>query len=171
MAQPASYVISTLARGAIVPVNGLALTTPVGEPQGIAIDSSGNIFFTNSFSVYKIDGAGMLTRVAGTGAPGDSGDGGQAINARFKGLTAIALDRDGDIFVVDSFAGRVRRISPDGTVSTIAGNGTLRISGDGGPSSGAQIGAWGLTVDSSGAIYVADPWDYVIRKLTPAKAP
>jgi hypothetical protein len=88
MAQPPSYVISTLAGGGILPVNGPALTTPVGQPQGIAIDSSGNIFFTNSFSVFKSDGAGFVTRVAGTGAPGDSGDGGPAINARFKGLTA-----------------------------------------------------------------------------------
>ena len=172
MAQVSSYVISTVAGTGTLPINGAALTTPVGQPMGIAIDLSGNIFFTNSFSVFKIDRAGLLTRIAGTGVWGDSGDGGPAMNASFKGLTAIALDRAGNIFVADSSAGRVRKIATDGTISTIAGTGQsccyIDGAGEGGPATEAQLFyPFQLAVDAKDNVYIGS-WSLPrIRQVAP----
>jgi len=171
MAQPTSYVISTLAYGTVVPVNGPSLTTPVGETQGVAVDASGNVFFTNRYSVYKLDGLGIVTRIAGTGIFGDLGDGGPAIYARFKYAGGIALDHAGNIYVADAFAARVRKISTDGIITTIAGNGTACChndgAGDGGRATAAQLFVpYQIAVDPAGNVYIGEGNTARIRRVT-----
>jgi hypothetical protein len=134
------------------------------------VDAAANLYIadTGNYRIRKVSPDGTISTVAGSGAPGLSGDGGPATSAKLVYPVGVKVDSAGNLYIADGVA--VRVVSASGLISTIAGNGTLGTSGDGGPSSGAQIGAWGLTVDSSGAIFVADPWDYLIRKLTPAKA-
>ena len=143
-AQP--YVISTYAGGppATTPVR--ATNASIGTVQGVAADAAGNVYFHGLNSVFKLDARGALTRVAGTSYAGYSGDGGPAIQAQINtdngesGLQAgIALDRNGNLYFADPENYRVRKVSADGIISTVAGDGTQGFSGDGGPAIQARL--------------------------------
>src|ERR1700730_8830101 len=109
LAQP--YVISTFAGGAPPPTPIPAVNASSLYPSGITINA-GNLYFSSSNCVFKVDVNGILTRVAGNSRQGYSGDGGLAINAQFDRAGAVALDGSGNIYVADY--SRVRKISPDG---------------------------------------------------------
>jgi sugar lactone lactonase YvrE len=152
-AQP--YVISTFAGGAALPTPIPAVNAPSLYPGGIAVHS-GNLYFSSLNCVFKVDANGILTRVAGNSRQGYSGDGGQAISAQFNFAGTVAVDGSGNIYVADP--PRVRKISPDGVITTAAGNGTAGFSGDGGRATDAQLAAGnlGLAVDSRNSLYIAD---------------
>ena len=135
----------------------------VNGPSGIAVDNSGTVYANDGARVVTLSAQGTTIPVAGTGVPGYSGDGGPATAAKLTGPTGLAFDRSGNLFIGDGAS--VRRVSPDGIITTVAGNGVVGYSGDGGPATNATTGAWGVAFDSSGKLYVADPWDNVIRLL------
>jgi uncharacterized protein (TIGR03437 family) len=139
-----SYVISTFA-GSGAPVTPVAaVQAAIGDPARVTVDAAGNVYFGSLHSVFKVDTAGILTRVAGNGRPGYSGDGGPATDAQLLTPMGIAFDAAGAMYVVDRDAGVVRKIGADGTISTVAGfEGQLR-------------GPFGVAVDSSGNVYVSD---------------
>jgi uncharacterized protein (TIGR03437 family) len=139
--------------------------------------------------IRKISPDGTITTVAG-GAPGFqfgfSDDGGPAISARLSWPVGVAVDSAGNLFIADpglnfetGDAGddpavdhRIRKISPDGIITTIAGNGSPGFSGDGGPAGTAALdGPIGVAVDGAGNVYVADVWNNVIRMLRPVNSP
>ncbi len=145
--------------------NGPAANAQLSLPQAIALDNAGNLYIADAgnYRVRKVSG-GVITTVAGNGAPGFSGDGGAATAAQFSGLYAIAVDSSGNLFI--SANNRVRKVS-GGIITTVAGNGTYGFSGDGGLATAAQITvATGLVVDSSGNLFIVDGNNYRVRKVT-----
>ncbi len=152
--------------------NGLATGATISAPNGIVVDASGNIYFTDTGNqrIRKIDTTGVITTIAGTGVVGFGGDGGNATSALLGNPGSLAIDAAGNLYFVDQQNYRVRKISPAGIITTVAGNGTgSTSSGDGGPATSAAVftvSGSGLTVDSSGSIYVGECCGG-IRKVTP----
>jgi uncharacterized protein (TIGR03437 family) len=154
---------------------GPALSAHLTSPRGLFIDGSGALYIADSGSnmIRKVV-AGTITLVAGstTGLPGFSGDGGQATNALLHGPTSVAVDTCGNVYIADSTNSRIRMVTPDGIINTIAGGNGAAYSGDGGPALSAQLNfPAGVGVDSKGNVYVADTQNAVIRLLTPNSAP
>jgi trimeric autotransporter adhesin len=107
---------------------------------------------------------GSFKSVTGNGTPGFSGDAILATGARLNTPTAIAVDAIGDLFIADCFNGRIQIVTPDGMISTIAGNGSQGCSGDGRDAINAQFGVIsGMAVDKTGSLYLPDQTCNVIR--------
>ena len=154
------------------PSTGIISTVPgAGSAMGIAVSAQGSIYFaeTGAGVVRRFDPAtGVVSTVAGTiagGAP--DGDGGPATSASVPDPRGIALDASGNLFI--GSVGSVRRVdAATGTISTVAG-GTLGFSGDGGPATAAAMGAvYGVAVDASGNLYIADTSNQRIRRVDSA---
>lgn len=157
--------ISTYAGGG--PLHTPALDTALGSLVGGAVASDGSVFLAMQAAVYRLDNAsGTVSRVAGTGVQGDSGDGGPAISANVS-VNAIALDAAGNIYLSDPAFSVIRRIdATTGIITTVAGDGTYGYSGDGGPATSAQLNSpSAVTVDGPGNLYIADEGNYVIRRV------
>ena len=118
------YVISTIAGGAPPATPARRRPHPIGDPTRLAADAAGNVYFGSLHSVFKVDAGGTMTRFAGNGRAGNSGDGGPAAAAQLSFPMGIAVDAAGNVFVADRDASVVRRIAANGTISTVAGNGT-----------------------------------------------
>ena len=164
-AQGSLYIADT-ANNAIRKVSPAGVITTIAQangPSGITVNGTGNLYTTDGNRVVKISAQGKSTPVAGTGVKGYSGDGGPAIAAQLTNPTGLTFDRAGNLFIGDGAS--VRMVSPDGIITTVAGNGVVGFTGDGGPATSAQTGAWGLAFDNTGRLYVADPWDNVVRLL------
>jgi uncharacterized protein (TIGR03437 family) len=140
------------------------------DPYDIAVDSKSNIYVADRFNnrIRKIGSDGMIITVAGTGFPGNSGDGGLATAAMLTFPTGVAIDTAGFLYLADNLNAVVRRITPGGLITTIAGSGVRRpAAGDGGPALAAQLDPWRLAVDVPGNVYVTDSFNDRVRKLTP----
>ena len=150
---------------------GLATSALLFRPEGLAVDTSGNIFVADSFNfrVRKITkSTGIITTVAGTGGFGYTGNGRLATAATLSFPFDVAVDSLGNIFVADSDSSVIRKITKStGIISTIAGTGTKGYSGDGGPATKATLFyPIGIAVDTSGNIYVADSYNSAVRIIT-----
>ena len=161
---------------------GGALTTIAGpeaklglsyDTAGIVVDDSGNVYVSDATSpvIRKITPQGVISTIAGNLITGYAGDGGPAVNAEFSGPAGLALDSVGNLLIRDAGNCRIRKIGPNGIITTIAGNGTCGNSGDGGPATAAQIGSGAsIALDTAGAMYfdsaTADGGSS-IRKISP----
>jgi uncharacterized protein (TIGR03437 family) len=171
LAQAQQYVISTIAGGAPMPTPVSAAGASIGDPPRVAVDATGNLYFGSMHSVFKVDLTGNITRIAGNGQSGYSGDGGAATAAQLEYPDGIAIDAAGDVYVADLTAQVVRVIAPNLTISTYAGLGTAGYTGDGGPAIQAQLNApMGLALDSAGNLYIADSGNNVVRKVSKSGA-
>jgi uncharacterized protein (TIGR03437 family) len=163
------YTISTVAGGAPPPTPAAALSTTLGKPNRVLVDSKGNVYFTAGNSVFMLSGA-SLALVAGNSRPGYSGDGGPAVNAQLNMPAGLALDKAGNLYVADSLNNRVRVVAPSGIINTFAGTGlpgSVGFFGDGGLAAQAFLFMpQGVAVDSSGNVYIADTANNMIRKVT-----
>jgi trimeric autotransporter adhesin len=161
IADTANNAIRKVSPGGII----TTLAGKMNQPSGLAFDNAGNLWVadTNNFRVVKITGNGAATVMAGNGTKGHSGDGGPATAAQLMNPTGLAFDGGGNLFIGDGAS--VRMLSPGGMITTVAGNGVVGFTGDGGPAINAETGAWGLAFDAAGKLYVADPWNNVIRLL------
>jgi uncharacterized protein (TIGR03437 family) len=151
---------------------GVPATSVTIGPAGIAVDSSGNIFFSDlaTNTIRKVAANGIITTVAGNGNSGFSGDGGPALLASLNlnsGLAGVAVDTSGNLFFTDVFNFRVRKVAPSGIITTVAGNGVFAFKGDGGPATQASIGeAFGIAVDPSGNLFIADWYNNRVRMVS-----
>lgn len=167
----AQLVINTLAGNGTAAFGGdggAATAAQVNTPYGIATDAAGNVYFTdcNNNRIRKINTAGIISTIAGRGVPGYTGDGGPATAAELLAPRGIAVDGGGNVYFSDYANQRVRKITPAGIISTVAGDGTVGFGGDGGPATAAKLNyAWGVAVDGSGNLYIADQNNCRIRKV------
>jgi uncharacterized protein (TIGR03437 family) len=170
-AQPALvYTIETVAGGAGNGDGGLAVMAQIGSIQGVAADRFGNLYLsdTDHHRVRKVTPAGIISTIAGTGDPGFSGDGGPAAAAQLNLPYGLAADYAGYLYIADLGNNRVRRIAPDGAISTIAGAGDAGSSGDGGLASRARLHTpRNVAVDGYGNLYISEFEGHRVRRVTP----
>ena len=144
----------------------MATNVELNDPQGVAVDSSGNLYISDGKNerVRKVTN-GTITTVAGTGTPGFSGDGGPATSAQLAFPIAVAVDAAGNLYIANLEDSVIRKVSA-GVITTVVGNGTLGVSGDNGPATSALLQQVdGVAVDSSGNLYISDNSNSRVRKV------
>ncbi|WP_165420433.1 Ig-like domain repeat protein [Edaphobacter modestus] len=150
------------------PANNVqAIAAPLAAPAQIAYDVAGNLYIAdlNDNVIRKVDVAGIVTTVAGTGEQGFSGDSGPATRALLDSPAGVAVDTAGNIYIADTHNQRVRMVS-NGTITTIAGTGSAGFSGDSGPALLARLSnPTALALDANGNLFIADTDNHRIRKI------
>jgi hypothetical protein len=148
--------------------DGAAATlAELSTPQGIAIDSSNNLYISDNGNnlIRKVNASGIITTIAGNGSAGYSGDGVAATSTSLNEPGGVFV-KGGEIFIADRFNNRVRKVNSIGIISTIAGDGTSGYSGDGGPATMAELALPNsLIIDTSGNCYITDGFNNVIREV------
>jgi len=138
---------------------GPATAAELNHPFDVTTDDAGNLYLADAFNhkIRKVDVDGVITTIAGTGVAGFSGDGGQAMLASLNEPARVAVDVAGNVYIADTNNHRIRRVSPGGVITTVAGTGVAGISGDGGQAAAAQINRpAGLAVRSDGGLLFTD---------------
>ena len=172
----ASGTITTVAGTGAIGLSGdggRAVQARLHRPRGVALDGSGNLYIADSLNhrIRKVDTSGTITTVAGTGAIGLSGDGGPAVQARLRFPIGVAVDGSGNLYIADAYNHRIRKVDTSGTITTVAGAGAVGrtmggFGGDGGPAVQARLNRpFGVAVDGSGNLYIADAENDRIRKV------
>ena len=162
-----SSIVTTVA-GAHLGNHKPALSADFAYLPSVAVDAGGNIYVSDSghCQVRRIDKNGAITRFAGSDICGFGGDGGPATFALLSDIFGIAFDNAGSLVIADFGNDRIRKVSTDGIISTVAGDGIFGYSGDEGPATQASLlGPQGVSADRLGNIYIADTDNFVIRKV------
>lgn len=153
--------------------DGIAAISAGISVRGIAVDASGNLYIADAqnFRIRKVAPNGLISTAAGNGTTGFTGDGGQAKNAALSFPTDVAIDAVGNLYILDAYNLRVRRVGTDGIIRTVAGNGNSGFDGVGDGSAATQASfadMSGIAVDAAGNLYIADRGDNRVRRVTPA---
>jgi len=161
-----TYTISTFAGGgSLSGDNGPATSAQLSNPNGVAWGSGGILYIVDSGRIRTVWN-GVIATVAGIGTFGFSGDNGPATSAQLDYPGGVAVDSAGNCYIADTGNHRIRKVS-GGVITTVAGNGTLGFSGDNGPATSAQLGyPGGVAVDSAGDLYIADSYNFRVRKVS-----
>ena len=157
------------------PIDGaVAVNTPVNEPDGVAIGADGAVYVSDysAHAVYRVAPNGRVYIYAGTPGvawvSGPVGDGGLAFNALLKNPRGLAFGPDGSLYIADSGTWRMRRVTPDGVITTVAGTGSGLSDGDGGPAVGAAIGdVSDVAFTPDGGYYLMATNGLRIRRVSP----
>jgi NHL repeat len=147
---------------------GAATSAQINWPYDVAVDGAGNLFIADSSNqrIRKVNTNGMITTVAGNGYWGYSGDGGAAFSAQLCYPRGVALDSGGNLFIADSLNYCVRKVDTMGIITTVAGNGSLGYSGDGGAATSAQLNVpFRVAVDTAGNLFIGERNNHRIRKV------
>jgi len=169
-----SGIITTVAGNGIAAFGGdggAATEASLSWPNGVTIDSAGNLYiadYSNSRIRKVAVGSGIITTVAGNGTRAFAGDGGAATSASLGFSQEVTVDSAGNLFIVDVYDNkRIRKVAADtGIITTVAGNGTRAFAGDGGAATSASLSSpYGVIVDSTGNLYIADSYNHCIRKV------
>ena len=151
---------------------GLATDASLYLPEGVALDHAGRLYIadTENCQIRQVEPAGTIVSILGHESCGYSmgGDADLGPWLHTNHPRGVAVGPDGALYVADTINCRVRRVEKGGTVSTVAGNGSCRASGDGGPAVDAGLSPWGLAWDRQGNLYVADVFNCRIRKVDEA---
>ncbi|PWU07435.1 MAG: hypothetical protein C5B51_10055 [Terriglobia bacterium] len=148
---------------------GVATQASLNSPQGIAVDAKGNLYIADTLNQrIRMVSGGVITTIAGNGTAGFSGDNGLAVKAQLNYPKDVAVDAAGNLYIADSYNFRIRMVTPDGAITTIAGRSASGYAGDGGLATNARLNfPQGVAVGPNGTIYIADTQNNVIRLLTP----
>src|SRR5205814_199854 len=148
---------------------GPATSASLGSPTGVAVDITGNIFIADTYNnrIRKVMPNGIITTIAGNGSQTFSGDGGPATRASLNLPTEVALDATGNLFISELGNSRIRKVTRDGAITTVAGNGLPIFSGDGGQATSASLNAFHVAVDGGGNLLIAEFGTNRVRKVTP----
>ncbi len=166
-----SGIISTFAGTGTIGFSGdggQATASQLYYPLGMAFDAAGNMYITDdgNMRIRKVNTSGIISTVAGNGTTSYSGDGGPATAASFNHIEGIAIDVSNNIYVTDGNNNRIRKVDVSGTITTVAGNGTVGFSGDGGSATVAQLHfPTGIALDATGNLFIADSYNNCIRKI------
>jgi trimeric autotransporter adhesin len=165
----APYLISTFAGGLTSPTAAVATAYSLRTPHGVAADRFGNLYVSTSQScIFRLDANGNLSRVAGTCQAGFSGDGGSALLAQLNNPQGLAVDTLGNLYISDMGNQRIRKVTPAGIVSTVAGTGVAGYSADNVPATNSQLNnPQGVAVDAAGNLYIADSLNFRVRQVVP----
>ncbi|MFD1139791.1 T9SS type A sorting domain-containing protein [Larkinella insperata] len=166
-------IITTIAgrdweEGTTIGDGGPATQAGLINPNGLAQDAQGNVYFADNNRIRKIDTQGIITTIAGSTESGFSGDGGPATQALLEDPRDIAIDSKGTLYIADSFNQCIRKIDANGIITTVAGVGESigQFSGDGGPATEAHLfNPLSITFDAQDNLYIADSWNYRVRKV------
>lgn len=163
-------IITTFAGTGIAGYNGdgiPAVSAKLNAPFGICVDDTGNVYIADAynFRIRKVDTFGLISTVAGNGISGFCGDSALADTASFGSVYAVRMDKNGTMYFADN--NLIRKIDGAGRLATVAGNGVIGNTGDGGPATIAAIAVSAFCIDTSGNIFFADGGDHVLRKISP----
>lgn len=148
--------------------DGPAVRAHMKALSDLALDSEGNLYIadTGNHRIRKVDTKGVISTVAGRGIQGYDGDGGPALQAMLKRPAAVAVDRNGLLYIADTDNQRIRKIDARGVISSIAGSGETGFAGDNGQAVNAKFNKpQGIAVDGAGNLYIADSGNHRIRKV------
>ncbi len=166
-----SGIISTFAGTSIAGYSGdggLARKAKLHHPYYIAVDGADNIYISDSRNsrIRKVDAAGIITTYAGNGSQGYWGDRGPATAAQLSSPAGLAFDQQGNLYIADLLNLRIRKVTPDGMITSVSGRGEPGSAGDGGPASAALLDKpFSVAVSPDGDLYVADCYNNRIRKI------
>ena len=161
-------VVSTLAgSGSEGSADGIGRAASFSKPEGVAVDTSGNVYVADSNVIRKITCRGVVTTLAkSSGVTGSTDRSGNLIIASLNYPSRVAVDTSGNVYFTDSINSRIRKITPDGIVTTLAGSAGVAGAADGMGTAALFNAPEGIAVDTSGNIYVADTGNELIRKIT-----
>ena len=145
-----------------------ATSALLATPYEAVAHQRGNVYIADfdNHRIRQVDSRGIITTIAGTGQAGFSGDGGPAVKATLNGPHCVAVDSANNLYVCDYRNQRVRKITPNGVITTIAGNGEKGFNGDARPTMTASLnGPEGLAFDDAGNMFIADVDNHRIRKV------
>jgi sugar lactone lactonase YvrE len=166
----AQQTITTIAGGKIGD-NGPAIQALLANATSVAADNLGNIYLCdlNHNIVRKVAPTGIITTVAGTGYAGYSGDNVPAISSKLNAPISIKVDRNNNLYIADNGNSRVRKVTTDGIIHTVAGNGVTGFLGDGAAATNAEFdNIFDIAIDTFGSIYISDAGNNRIRKVNPS---
>ena len=146
-----------------------ATSAQLNSPTSAVEDARGNLYITDlgNQRIRKVSLSGVITTVAGTGSQGYNGDGGPATSAQLNNPVGVAVDGSGNLYIADRDNHRIRKASPSGLITTVAGTGSQGYSGNGGGATSAQLNSpTGVAVDGNGDLYIADLGNNCIRRVS-----
>ena len=151
---------------------GQAVNASLNGPVAVAVDAQGNVFIAERFGnrVRRVTPSGAISTAAGNGQAASTGDGGAATGASLNQPAGMAFDAQGDLYIAELFGNRVRMVTPQGTITTVAGNGVVGFSGDGGAATAAQLNIPSdVKIDGAGNIIIADAFNNRVRTVLAAR--
>ncbi len=169
----ASGIITTFAGNGVGDFSGdhgPAASASLWFPMGVAVDTESNVYVGDSENhrIRRVNNDGKVITVAGGGPCCSLGDGGSATRATLRDPTGVSMDPAGNIYIADTRHYRVRKVSRNGIIATVAGYGVSAFNGDGGLATTAGLSADWVVADAMGNVYITDSSNARIRKVTPS---
>jgi DNA-binding CsgD family transcriptional regulator/sugar lactone lactonase YvrE len=145
---------------------GQASASALVRPLALAVGPAGEIYIAEGNRIREVKKDGLIETFAGTGTPGSGGDGGPAAQGQLNMPQGLAVDSAGNVYIADTLNHRVRRVSADGTITTVAGTGEAGYAGDGKPGRDAKLNLpTGLAIGFGDTLFIADTGNNVVRQI------